>query len=177
MSNKCSYFDRGFRKLKNACTKKHPSQDCGGQCEDIISCPYRQTDRIKCKNKRSYLFLKSNTCEESWEEELQISEEETLRMIHGCYGARISDLEKQIDDLNRVKNESDLKISNIEKQFLHKIGCLEAKVSVLENGFYKNVITSTESNVQTENGKTQNDILEEESRKPPSFITSKVQRT
>ena len=59
--------------------------------------------------------------------------------------------------------ESDLK-SNIEKQCLHKIGCLEAKVSVLENGFNKNVNTSNESNVQTEKYKTQNDIFEEESR-------------
>ena len=146
MSNKCSYFDRGFCKLKNACTKKHPSQDCGGQCEDIISCPYRH--RMECKNKRSCLFVKSNSCEylhtETWEEELQISEEETLRMIHDGYGARISDLEKQIDDLNRVKDESALKISNIEKKFLHKIGCLEAKVSVLENGFNKNVNTNSE---------------------------------
>ena len=80
MSNKCSYFDRGFCKLKNACTKKHPSQDCGGQCDDIISCPCRH--RMECKNKRSCLFVKSNSCEylhtETWEEELQISEEETL---------------------------------------------------------------------------------------------------
>ena len=87
---------------------------------------------MECKNKRSCLFVKSNSCEylhtETWEEELQISEEETLRMIHDGYGARISDLEKQIDDLNRVKDESALKISDSENSFfLNKIGCLEAK--------------------------------------------------
>ena len=37
-------------------------------------------------------------------------------MIHDGYGARISDLQKQIDDLNRVKDESDLKIGNLDKQ-------------------------------------------------------------
>ena len=86
-------------------------------------------------------------------------------MIHDGYGARISDLEKQIDDLNRGKDESALKISNIEKKFLYKIECLQAKVSVLENGFKKNVNTNSESNVQTKNDKTQNYILGEESRK------------
>ena len=176
MSNKCSYFDRGFCKLKNTCTKKHPSQDCGGQCEDIISCPYRH--RMECKNERSCLFVKSNSCEnlhtETCKEELQMSEEETLRMIHEGYGARISDLEKQIYDLNRVKDESALRISNVErKKFLHKIECLKAKVSVLENGLNKNVNTNSESNVQTEADKTQNYILGEESRKEltVSFVT------
>ena len=48
---------------------------------------------------------------------------------------------------------------------MHKIGCLEAKVSVLENGFSKNVNTNSESNVKTEIDKTKNYILEEESRK------------
>ena len=46
----------------------------------------------------------------------------------------------------------------------HKIGCLEAKVSVLENSFNNNVNTNCESNVQTENDETQNKILEAESK-------------
>ena len=85
-------------------------------------------------------------------------------MIHDGYGARISDLEKQITDLNVVKDESALKISDIEKRLEHKIGCLEAKVSVLENSFNNNVNTNCESNVQTENDETQNKILEAESK-------------
>ena len=51
---------------------------------------------MECKNKRSCIFIKSNSFEflhtETWGEELQISEEETLTMIHDGYGARISDL-------------------------------------------------------------------------------------
>ena len=166
MSNKCLYFDKGFCKLKNACTKKHPSQDCDGQCEDKISCPYRH--RVECKNKRSCIFVKSNSCEflhtETWEEELQISEEETLRTIHDGYGARINDLEKQIVDLYRVKEESAIKINDTGKNLFHHIMCLEAKVLVLENKFKKNVNTNNESNVITEKNETQINILKEESK-------------
>ena len=85
-------------------------------------------------------------------------------MIHDGYGARISDLEKHINDLLRDKDEASLKLSDIEKKLLQKIGCLEAKVSLLENSFNKNINTNSESNVLTENDETENIILGEESK-------------
>ena len=78
---------------------------------------------MECKNKRSCIFIKSNSFEflhtETWGEELQISEEETLTMIHDGYGARISYLENQIIDLNRIKIKSAIKIVDTEKKIPH----------------------------------------------------------
>ena len=64
----------------------------------------------------------------------------------------------------RVKDECALKLSDIEKKLLQKIGCLEAKLSLLENSFTKNINTNSESNVLTENDETQKIILDEESK-------------
>ena len=64
----------------------------------------------------------------------------------------------------RDKDESALKLSHIEKKLLQKIGCLEAKVSLLENSFNKNMNTNSESKLLTKNDETQNIILDKESK-------------
>ena len=38
-TEKCSYFDKGFCKLKEQCLKKHPTSDCQGECYDKKTCP------------------------------------------------------------------------------------------------------------------------------------------
>ena len=57
----CSYFDKGFSKLKEQCLKKHPTSDCQGQCYDKKTCPSRH--RVPCKKKKnafSYLLKPVN---------------------------------------------------------------------------------------------------------------------
>ena len=34
MNFKCSYYDKGYAKIKIKCTQRHPPLDCDGQCDD-----------------------------------------------------------------------------------------------------------------------------------------------
>ena len=56
MNFKCSYYDKGYAKIKIKCTQRHPPLDCDGQCDDKITCPNRH--RIQCQNGTTCIYFK-----------------------------------------------------------------------------------------------------------------------
>ena len=56
----CSYFNVGYCKLKDNCTKFHPSDDCEKMCKDK-ACLKRH--RRACKDKDECVFHRSKSCE------------------------------------------------------------------------------------------------------------------
>ena len=59
--SKCEFYDKGYCKEKNNCPKKHPTNDCDGQCDDLKLCPSRH--RKHCKNGENCAFHASHSCE------------------------------------------------------------------------------------------------------------------
>ena len=122
MSTKCPHFDIGFCKNKNKCTQKHPSKDCDGQCEDKNLCPKRH--RKECKDGIECIYYPSNSCEflhtDTLLEEYREHEIETLKMISHGYGARLSDLERQLQVLDKIARDSAQSINSFEDKFFQK---------------------------------------------------------
>ena len=126
---------------------------------------------MECKKKRSCIFVKSNSCEffhtKTWEEDLQISEEETLRTINDGYGT-INHLEKKMGAI---------KIDVTEKKLFHHIMWLEAKILSLEIKFIKDVDKINEYNVITEKNETQTNNVKEESESEAIYKRNELKCT
>ena len=131
ITEKCIYFDKGFCKLKGQCSKKHPTSDCHGQCDDKKICPLRH--RVVCKNKDKCIFLSSQTCE-------FLHNETTLGNTDGnkILQDSISDIkgfvkgiEEQIHSLDAVIKQTQNRLSAMEKD-VHRNSQMENKVKQLE---------------------------------------------
>ena len=59
--NKCEYFNKGYCKQTDKCTKTHPIKECDGDCNDKKTCPKRH--RVPCKNLKKCDFYASKSCE------------------------------------------------------------------------------------------------------------------
>ena len=59
--DKCEYFNKGYCRQKDKCTKTHPLKECDGDCNDKKTCPKRH--RVPCKNMNQWEFYASKSCE------------------------------------------------------------------------------------------------------------------
>ena len=125
MSNQiCSYYNVGYCKEKNQCSKIHPMDDCEEKCKEK-TCLKRH--RRSCRDRDSCIFYKSGSCEflhENITEERQtqidlllkenkeLKEEINKKNIQiENFGKDIADILKRVDTLEK-KNVEPISSSN-----------------------------------------------------------------
>ena len=104
--SKCVYYDKGFCKEKEQCSKEHPSANCDGQCTDKRTCPLRH--RQLCKNGDRCIFHESDSCEFLHDTEKN-SEGKNVKEI-------IENIETQIINLTSSNNSLESIIIDLEKE-------------------------------------------------------------
>ena len=126
--SKCVYYDKGFCKEKEQCSKEHPSANCDGQCTDKRTCPLRH--RKLCKNGDHCIFSESDSCEFLHDTE-KITEgknvKETidtqiinLTSINISLENKIISLEKENSQLKTRNNILSDKINAIDEEYSNK---------------------------------------------------------
>ena len=141
-----SYFDISFCKNKNKCTVKYPSQDCDGKCEDKNLFPKRH--RKECKDGIDCIYYPCNSSEflhtGTLLEEYKEYELDTLKMNSHGHGARLGDIDRQLQVLDKIDTESSKSITNLEV-------LLEDKKQELKKGYLKGIHGCNKIKYETKN--------------------------
>ena len=147
-TEKCSYFDKGFCKLKEQCLKKHPTSDCQGQCYDKKMCPSRH--RVACKNKEKCIFLSSQACEFLHNENALESTESitTVQDSISDINGFVKGIEEKLNILDTVIKQTQNRISVMEKE-VEWNSLIENRVKQLEkdNMELKTKLSTTERTI------------------------------
>ena len=115
MSNQvCSYYNVGYCKEKNECSKIHPIDDCEEKCKDK-TCLKRH--RILCRDKESCIYYKSSACEFIHE---NVTEERQTQ---------IDLLMKENKELKEEINKKNIQLENFSKDIVNIL----KRVDALEN--------------------------------------------
>ena len=129
--SKCVYYDKGFCKEKEQCSKEHPSENCDGKCTDKKTCPLRH--RKLCKNGDHCVFHESDSCEFLYDKEKNTEDKHMKEIIENIetqitnlttrndsLESRIMYLENENSQLKTRNNKLSDKINAIDKEYSNK---------------------------------------------------------
>jgi hypothetical protein len=130
-TEKCFYYDKGFCKLKGQCSKKHPSSDCQGQCDDKKICPFRH--RMLCKNGTKCIFLSSQSCEFLHTGNILENNDNIENFQNYVVEIKgfVKGIEEKLNTLGTVIKETQTRLSAMQKD-VYKNNQIENKVNQLE---------------------------------------------
>ena len=118
--NTCEYFNKGYCKQKDKCTKTHPLKECDGDCNDKKTCPKRH--RVPWKNLKKCEFYASKSCEFLHVEHIREETKEDGVDIKDTINTTknsVKKIEENIVSLNSQYMDMVTKISDIEAK--HKV--------------------------------------------------------
>ena len=121
----CPYYNVGYCKQKDNCSKSHPSVECETKCK-IKTCLKRH--KKPCKDKDLCKFLKSNSCEFKHEVSEAIPTSEPPKIILDLKNL-VEALLKENKVLNEQMQEKDTKINKLTEDLVN----LFNRVDKLEN--------------------------------------------
>ena len=112
--HKCEYFNKGYCKQKDKCSKTHPLKECDGDCNDKRTCLRRHG--VSCKIINQCAFYASKSCDFLHVEhigEVKVIEgvdiTDTIDNIHNS----VKTTEEKILMLMKLKSSLKQKLKNI----------------------------------------------------------------